>query len=83
MSQGRKETGGRFVLMSEERIIEQFVQGAVAHALDLPCREAASFLHGLLLIGGEHAALDPVRKAYALLDQSESQLELIANSRRK
>jgi hypothetical protein len=77
LPQGRKKAGGDSVMMNDDQAIELVVQQTVATALELPCRDALNLLRGLLVLGGEHAALDHVRKAYKGLSESELQLELL------
>lgn len=65
-------------MTAEDSAIEALVRHTVATALTLPCREATKLLKGLLILGGEHPALELVRVAYHGLHTSEQQLELLA-----
>lgn len=65
-------------MTTDEDDVSRLVRTTVSTALQLPCREALALLRGLLILGGEHDALDPVRKAYTAMNDSEAQLELIA-----
>ena len=63
---------------ADDSDIAALVRQTVSDALRLPPREARTLLNGLLLLGGEHPGLDPVREAYLNLSRCEQQLELIA-----
>lgn len=49
-----------------------------AAARQMPCRDAVRLLHGLLLIGGDHDAMEPVRNLYISLHSCEQQLDLLS-----
>lgn len=67
---------------TDDQAIQTLVRTTVSAALNMPCRDAVALLKGLLLLGGEHSSLDPVRAAYVALHETESQLELIAREPR-
>ena len=66
-------------MISDDEAVRLLIRGVVAQARRLPCREAADSLRGLLVLGGDHPALDEVRAIYVTLNQCESQLELLAS----
>lgn len=55
-----------------------FIQECVAHARTrLPVKEALEFLHGMLVMCGDHPSVAIVREAYVAMSSSDKQLELI------
>ncbi|CAN5547839.1 hypothetical protein BH09VER1_BH09VER1_24780 [soil metagenome] len=63
--------------ITDDLAVKTLVQRTVSDALNMPCREALVLLRGLIALGGEHEAIDPVRSAYVSLNTCEQQLELI------
>lgn len=64
-------------MTSDRAAVDYLVKHTVTTARDLPCRDAAQLLRGLLVLGGEHDALDPVRQLYVALNKCDAQLELL------
>lgn len=64
--------------MNEAEDIAFFRSTTAATARSLPLSDAIRFLHGVLLVAGEHEDMAEVREAYIRLHESDAQLELLA-----
>jgi len=61
----------------EVNAIAAYLREIAQHARTLPLADATAFLHGALILAGDHPAIEPLRDAYARLVVSDAQLELL------
>lgn len=66
----------------EQHAVAATVSTVATYARELPCRDAARVLRGLLVIGGDHEALAPIRDLYHTLCDCEQQLDFLTRPRR-
>lgn len=61
--------------IDDQAAIAALMRCVVANALNAPTRESRALLKGLLVVGGDHDALDRIRDAYTHLTRAEEHLE--------
>ena len=61
--------------MTENQAKRFFLEQVLDKALDLPLRDAQTFLKGLLLFTGEHDGIAPLRDAYDALYAAHERME--------
>lgn len=69
-------------MTTEAENIAFFEATTAAVVRALPMADALRFLHGALVVCGDHAAVANLRRAYIGLHESAAQLELIAGPQR-
>jgi hypothetical protein len=63
--------------------VEFFITESIAHARQMPTKDAVIFLRGLLQSSLESPAIDRIRAAFIALSESDRQLELIQSGQMK
>lgn len=58
---------------------EFFISQSAQYARSLPVMQSVQFLRGLLLLVGDKAEVDAIRRVYVNLCEEDSRLELIAS----